>query len=268
MKRAAYFISHGAPSLPLQQTPARFFLEGLGRQIEASRGGPPDAILCISAHWGTRNPTISTAKTPATLHDFYGFPSELYRLNYPAPGAVDAAQRAQGLLNAAGFECQSDPAQGLDHGAWNPLLLMWPEAKIPVAQIAIQPDFGPAHHLAMGRALAPLVSENILLLASGGAVHNLSELGPLNQPAPGWAVEFDDWLAAALLACDTNRLVDYRRCAPHATRAHPHDEHLLPLFVALGAAGEAYQLERLHRGFEFGALSLAAFAFYPANQIS
>lgn len=265
---ATYFIGHGAPTLPLQDVPAHHFLTELGREIEA-RQGRPRAILCVSAHWETRAPSVSTAAKPETIHDFYGFPEPLYRLRYPAPGAVAVANRAAELLDAAGLTCARDPGQGLDHGAWIPLLLMWPDADIPVAQLSIQHHLGPKHHLDLGRAIAPLRDEGVLILASGGAVHNLDHIfrqGGMQQPAPpAWATGFDNWLAEALAADDEARLVGYRRSSPDATMAHPRDEHLIPLFVALGAAGPHARAERVHRSFDCGSLSLSAYAFHPAQ---
>lgn len=262
---ASYFVGHGAPTLPLQDIPAREFLRGLGRRIDAAHGRPP-AVLCVSAHWETATPAVSIAARPETIHDFYGFPDELYRVQYAASGAPDMAERAARALESAGFACRRDPAQGLDHGAWVPLSLMWPDADVAVAQIAIQPQLGPAHHVALGRALAPLAAEGVLILASGGAVHNLREIfrpGDVVTETPGWARAFDDWLADRLAHGDEAALTDYRRQAPSAARAHPRDEHLIPLFVALGAAGPGARGAAIHRSFDFGSLSMAAYRFTP-----
>lgn len=251
------FVSHGAPTLLGEDVPARDFLAGLGRGLPR-----PNAILVVSAHWETPAPRVTTASRPETIHDFYGFPEDLYRLQYPAPGATETALRAVALLAAAGFAAAADPERGLDHGAWVPLRLAYPEADIPVTQLSIQPAEGPLHHVAMGRALAPLRAENILILASGGATHNLRELA-WNSPdePPAWARAFDEWLAATLAAGDEAGLIDYRARAPQAVRAHPRDEHLLPLLVAFGAGGVGARGTRLHAGFTHGPLSMAAFRF-------
>jgi len=252
------FVSHGAPTLPLSPIPAREFLRGLGSTL-----GRPEAILCISAHWETRDPAVSTAARPETIHDFYGFPAPLYELRYPAPGAPALAARAARRLEEAGFTCERDPAHGLDHGAWVPLLLMYPKADIPTAQLSVQMPRGSAHHVAVGRALAPLREAGILILGSGGATHNLAEFrasAPDAPPLPHVAA-FDAWLAEAAAAGDEESLVDYRLKAPAASRVHPREEHFLPFLVAFGAGGPAARGRRLHRSFSHGALSMAAFAF-------
>ena len=253
-KQPAIFVSHGSPMLMFEPVPARDFMSRLGAEL-----GRPAAILSVSAHWETSAPRASTAEHPETIHDFGGFPDELYRVQYPAPGAPDLAREAVARLNAAGFGALADGRRGLDHGAWVPLALMYPDAEVPVAQLSIQPALGPAHHIALGRALAPLREKDVLILASGSATHNLGtmEYGRHDSP-PGWAVAFDDWLASALESGDEGALAEYRRRAPYAREAHPRDEHLMPVFVAFGAGSGA---RRLHRSFTHGSLSMAAYAF-------
>lgn len=250
------FVSHGAPTLPLDTaSPARAFLSGLGRQLPR-----PEALLVVSAHWETRQPSLSSAARPATIHDFHGFPPALYQLRYPAPGAPALAGRAAGLLKAAGAAPLLDPGRGLDHGAWVPLLLAWPEADVPVVQLSVLAGGDAEAHLALGRALAPLRDEGVLILGSGGAVHNLGALSRGGGPAPDWALAFEDWLVGAVEAGDEAALAAWQDDAPTARRAQPSDEHFLPLFVALGA-GDGGPGRTLHRGFEHGSLSMAAFAW-------
>ncbi len=250
------FISHGAPTLAVEPGATHDFLKQLGAQV-----GPPKAVLCISAHWATRQPMVSAAAQPATIHDFSGFPEALYRLQYAAPGAPKLAVAIAERLSAAGLVCELNPSRGLDHGAWNPLLLMYPAAEVPVLQLSVQPRLGPAHHLALGRALAPLRQEGVLILGSGSATHNLWEMiSPQDALAVAWAKEFASWLTEAVTQGRVEDLVQYRQLAPHAARNHPTDEHLLPLFVALGA-GAAAQGQLLHDSFTYGVLSMAAYAF-------
>ncbi|MBI3041639.1 MAG: dioxygenase [Betaproteobacteria bacterium] len=259
MKRwPAIFVSHGSPTLPLERSAAVDFLHGLGGSL-----GRPDAILVVSAHWDTARPAVSGAAKPETIYDFYGFPPGLYRLLYPAPGAPRLAERVAGLLQERGLQTDIDPARGLDHGAWTPLFHMYPTADIPVTQCSIQWREGPAHHVRLGEALRPLRDEGVLIFASGGATHNLHELShqrgnPVPQP---WTVEFNEWLADALSARRRDDLVDYRRRAPHAVRNHPTDEHLIPLFVALGAGDPGGATQRLHSSIQSGVISMDAYRF-------
>ena len=254
----ALFISHGAPDLILHSSPARYFLQQLGTQL-----GKPQAILAISAHWLTRVLTVSTALQATSVHDFGGFPQELYRMNYAPPGAPRLAEQTAKLLAQAGFETDVHPNRGLDHGAWEPLILMYPEANIPVTQLSIQPHFGTSYHLQLGRVLAALRQEGILILASGTTTHSLRTFGQyaFDAAPPNWVQQFDRWLAEAIAQNDTDTLLNYRRQAPYATQNHPSEEHLLPLFVALGAGGEETTGTQLHASFTYGVFSMAAYAF-------
>ncbi len=253
----AIFVSHGAPTLPFEDVPAREFLRGLGGSIPA-----PLAILAVSAHWETAAPTVSAAERPETIHDFYGFPRELYRLRYPAPGAPALAQRVVALLERAGHAVEVSADRGLDHGAWVPLMLAYPDADIPVTQLSIQSARGPAWHCALGEALRPLREEGVLILASGSATHNLREFGRhARDAAPlGYVVAFNEWLAAAVADGRRDDLVEYSSRAPDAERNHPTEEHLLPLFVAAGA-GSTGRGERLHASYTYGALAMDAYRF-------
>ena len=251
----ALFVSHGAPTLPLDTAhPTHAFLKSLGSTLPA-----PKSILVISAHWDTRAPALTTSAKPETIHDFYGFPEELYRMRYAAPGSMELVQRSANLLQGAGLEVYADEERGLDHGAWVPLLLMYPQAQIPVVQLSLQTSAGAAHHLAVGRALAPLRDEGVLLLASGGATHNLREFF---RPTPGqdesYVPRFSGWLKDILEKGDTGSLVDYRRLAPDAVRAHPTEEHFFPVLVAAGASSKG---ERIHTAMSGASLSMDAYKF-------
>jgi 4,5-DOPA dioxygenase extradiol len=254
----AIFVSHGAPTLPLDPAPAREFLKGLSGQIER-----PKAILMASAHWETENPTTNAVAENQTIHDFFGFPEPLYRLRYPAPGSPELAARAGDLLEQAGYRVATDTGRGIDHGAWVPLMLAYPDADIPVVQLSLQPHLGPAHHLKLGRALAPLSAEGILVMGSGSFTHNLRTMarGRLDAPEPEWSRAFSSWVHAALRDGRTGDLVRYRELAPGAVIAHPTDEHFLPLFVAMGAGGEGAEVRRLHASTTFGSLRMDAYAF-------
>ncbi len=249
------FISHGAPDLPLRSGAATDFLKQLRHKIAT-----PQAILVISAHWDTQQPTVSMAAHPRTIHDFSGFPAALYQMQYPASGAIDLAQRVVDLSLAAGIECKVSLDRGLDHGAWTPLILAYPQADIPVTQLSIQSHLSPAHHFLLGQALAPLRAEGVLILASGSATHDLWAMNPdyHAQPQPQ-TTEFIDWLTDAIDSGSTEKLLEYRLLAPHAVSNHPTEEHLLPLFVALGAAGKHAKGTQIHASFTYGNLSMAAY---------
>lgn len=253
MSMPTIFVSHGAPTLIIEDVPARAFLASLGKVLPR-----PKAIVAVSAHWDTDVPAVSLARRPGTIHDFYGFPEALYRLHYDAPGAPELAERVARLTGAA-----HDPHRGLDHGAWVPAMLGWPEADIPIFQLSVQPQESPAHHIALGRKLATLREEGVLVMGSGSATHNLRALvrGSGDQEPEPWAQAFDGWLAETLEKGDEAALADYRAQAPYAREAHPTDEHFLPLHVAYGAAGEGAHGRALHRSFTLGNLSMASYAF-------
>lgn len=260
----ALFLSHGAPTLSLSDAPARIFLEGLAPKL----GERPTAILIISAHWEAGSPTINTPDVNPTIHDFFGFPKPLYDLQYPAPGAPDLADRVETLLNASGISLRRDAVRGLDHGAWVPMRLIFPDAEIPVAQLSVETAKGPDYHLQLGRALAPLRDEGVLLVGSGSFTHDLSDFRTyahaVHAPALAWVDEFAAWMDAALKEGRTRDLLQYRQRAPHAIRNHPTEEHLLPLFVALGAGGDETgpgTLRHLHQSTTHGTLRMDAYAF-------
>ncbi len=250
------FLSHGSPMMALDPGATGDFWEELGKTLPR-----PAAVLAVSAHWMTAVPALSRAQRPETIHDFSGFPEPLYRLRYePAGGARARRPRGGAAAGGGGFRPRLDPARGLDHGAWSPLRSIYPAADVPVTQLAIQPRRDALWHFKLGEALAPLRRENVLILASGGAVHNLRDLSREGGVTPDWAQAFDDWLAQKLAAGDTEALLDWEK-APEARRAHPSEDHFLPLFVAMGAAGPGARGERIHQGFELGSISLAAFRF-------
>jgi 4,5-DOPA dioxygenase extradiol len=245
--------------LALQDSPARRFLQELGASLPR-----PRAIIAVSAHWETAgSPAVSLAMQPETIHDFGGFPRALFEIRYPAPGAPAAAERAAALLEEAQIPVGRSTQRGLDHGAWVPLRLMYPDADIPVAQLSVVRGAGPLEHERIGRALAALRNEGVLVLASGSLTHNLHEFRgqAVDAPVPEWVSGFEAWMKARLESSDRAALLDYRRAAPYAAQNHPTDEHLLPLFVAMGAAGPDAQATQLHSSFEHGILAMDAYAF-------
>ena len=244
--------------MPLTDTPARAFLQRLGGKLPR-----PNAILVVSAHWETAVPTVNAVERNDTIHDFGGFPRALYELEYPAAGSPSIAVRVSDLLRASGIDCKTDDRRGLDHGAWVPLLLMYPQADIPVVQLSIQPHLGTGHHLAMGRALAPLREEGVLIIGSGSMTHDLSEFRGhgANDPAPDWVNSFANWTHKSLMTGATDELLNYRHLAPFATKNHPTEEHFLPLYSALGAAGIQPRVERLHASSTYSILRMDVYAF-------
>jgi 4,5-DOPA dioxygenase extradiol len=250
------FISHGSPMHALQPGPAGEAWKALGRRLPR-----PKAILIASAHWETNLPMLTGSEKPETIHDFYNFPEPLYRLRYPSPGAPEVARRAQALLKEAGVTAGIDGCRGLDHGAWSPLLYMYPQADIPVVQISVQPALGPRHHVELGRSLRKLGDEGVLIIGSGHMTHNLRDWARGQGAAAPYAREFQAWVFDKLNKKDVDTLVDYRSASPHGVRAHPTDEHFLPLFFALGAAAEKAKPERVYDAIDAGVLAMDAYLF-------
>jgi 4,5-DOPA dioxygenase extradiol len=252
------FVSHGSPMHALQPGAVRGVWQDIARRLPR-----PKAIVMSSAHWETGAPAVTAAAQPETIHDFYGFPRPLYEIQYPAKGDPALASRIEKLLKEKKIEAELDPDRGLDHGAWSPLLHMYPEADIPVIQVSVQPHLGPKHHVALGRALAPLAGEGVLLFGSGHMTHNLRYMdrSGANAVKP-YAKNFQSWTNERIQSGRLDELVEYRRLSPDGAHAHPTDEHFLPLFFALGAAPAKYRAEHLYDGIEMGALAMDAYLFH------
>ena len=250
------FLSHGSPMHALEPGTVRGVWQKIARELPR-----PKALLIASAHWETTVPALTSNAQPETIHDFYGFPKPLYEIRYSAPGAPEVAYQAIRLLAGKQIEAIADPDRGLDHGAWSPLLWMYPEAEVPVVQVSVQTELGARHHLELGRALAPLAGEGVLVIGSGHMTHNLRERR--DGPPAAYVAEFQDWVKRRIDGHDLDALADYRSLSPHGARAHPTDEHFLPLFVALGAAGD-YRARRLYEGIETGSLAMDLYRFDPA----
>jgi aromatic ring-opening dioxygenase catalytic subunit (LigB family) len=212
----------------------RSYFEALPRALPEA----PRALLVVSAHWEAELPTVMTAERPPILYDYYGFPPESYAIEWPAPGNPALAERVVELLGRANIAAARDPSRGFDHGTFIPFKLAWPNADVPAIQLSLKTGLDPAEHLAIGRALAPLRDEGVLILGSGMSYHNLRALR--SPSARGGALEFDTWLRAAATAARTTRDAQLRQwsSAPQARAAHPREEHLLPLMVVAGAAGD------------------------------
>lgn len=255
------FISHGSPMHAVEGGALAESWKKLAQSMPR-----PKAILVSSAHWEAGIPTLTGAEHPETIHDFYGFPEPLYQVRYPAPGSPELAAKARDLLKSQGQNAGIDGTRGLDHGAWSQLLYMYPEADIPVVQISVQSELGAAHHLALGRALEALRDEGVLMLGSGNLTHNLREAMSARRGGGGDALpyvhEFQQWVKEHIESGDTEALADYRQRAPGAARAHPTEEHMLPLHFALGAAGDHPRAERVYDDVELQALAMDAWVFH------
>lgn len=252
-KPPSLFLSHGAPNLILYDSDTRDFWCELGRELPR-----PSAILIMSAHFTTERPVFEKGAHPGMIYDFGGFEPELYQMHYPAPGAPALAEKAALLAQAAGLAPMVSDGRGYDHGAWAPLKILYPEADIPVATLSVQPQLGGAHHIALGRALAPLRDEGVLIVGSGGATHNLRAFFT-NPDTPPWATSFNEWLNERIEAGDSEALAHWEQ-GPDALRNHPSAEHFLPLPFAFGAGGPEAKGKRLHHAL-VGPLSLDAYAF-------
>lgn len=251
------FVSHGSPSLIYEDGPAHRYLQSLSNQIPK-----PKAIVVFSAHWDSPHLKISGAHYPETIHDFHGFSRQLHELKYTAPGSPDLAEEIQKLLGHAGFSATIDSTRGLDHGAWVPLYLAYPQARIPVIQVSISSSRGPRFHYELGRALFELREKRVLLMGSGSVTHNLQELSKysLNSSSPMWVTSFNSWLVQQIQNHKINDLFNYQELAPYAEANHPSEDHLSPLFASLGAAaGSPFRC--LHHSFTYGILSMDIYGF-------
>ena len=228
---------------------------------------PPRAIVVITAHWETPEVAITAQTSPDLVYDYGGFPPHTYQLTYPAPGSPALAERIGGLLGHAGIAHRYETQRGWDHGVFIPLKVMRPEADIPVLPLAFPPNWSPARLLALGQALAPLTQQGVLVYGSGSITHNLRMLfggGPmpaLLAPEIPQSAAFRTWFAERSAGADWAALADYRQQTPHAVLMHPTDEHLLPFYVAAGAAGAQPVGVRLHDSITYGCLGMDAYAF-------
>jgi 4,5-DOPA dioxygenase extradiol len=250
------FISHGAPTFAIEPGVLGPRLQLLGAGLAGVK-----AVLVVSPHWQTHGVEVMTSSAPETVHDFGGFPRELYQLQYPAPGAPSFAADAARLLGAAGYEVTLNARRGLDHGAWVPLKFLLPRANLPVFQVSMPVDLDPNGAMKLGKTLAPLREHGVMIIGSGSLTHNLYEFRQQATQADSYAVEFSGWIRQAVLRRDNGALADYRALAPYATRAHPTDEHYLPLLVAIGAVGAQDAVDAIEGGITHGVLSMDSFVW-------
>lgn len=258
--RSVLFVAHGSPMFALQPGAAGAAMRDVVAQL-----GTPRAIVVISPHWETRVPTVGTATQLDTIHDFGGFDPRLFEIQYPATGCPEAAAQVVAALQAAGLPVATDAQRGLDHGAWVPLRHMFPDADVPVIPLSVQHHGGPEHAWRVGQALAPLAEQGFLVVASGNVTHNLRDwqtLSMTRQPTPAYVQQFADWVHAQMSDRHTQALLDYRQTQPAGVRAHPRDEHLLPLFTALGAAGPDAQPQAFYRGISDHVIAMDGYAFH------
>ncbi|MDH5540561.1 MAG: dioxygenase [Rhizobacter sp.] len=250
------FISHGAPSFALEPGIAGPRLTELGRALPR-----PVAVLVVSPHWMTPTPRVGTSTRPETIHDFGGFAPELYEITYPVQGAPATADRTLELLRAAGWQAKTDERRGLDHGAWVPLLHLYPQADVPAFQVSLPSRLDADSAWAFGRALAPLADEGVLIVGSGSLTHNLHEFRAGHGHDEAYAAEFAAWVREVVRDGDGVRLQRTLELAPHAQRAHPTTEHFWPLLVAAGAAAATLPAQPIEGGITHGVLSMDSFVF-------
>jgi 4,5-DOPA dioxygenase extradiol len=248
------FISHGAPSIALEQDDFTRAVAAFGKSLAGVR-----AIAVVSAHWQARSVRVNAVAHPETIYDFGGFSEELYRIRYEAPGDPTLAREIAALLDDAPLE----ETRGWDHGLWVPIRILLPDPNVPIVEIAQPSPTTPEQLMRIGQALAPLRDSGVVIAGSGGIVHNLRAIHLADKDAPvdDWARDFDDWFAKHLAARDFATLTRYRDLAPHATLAVPTPEHFEPLFVTLGASRESDSLTTIYEGFHYGNLSMRTFAY-------
>jgi len=262
-----YFISHGGgpwPWMKKEMGHAYDRLETALADMPRQIGRAPAAILMISAHWEEPAFTVMGNPRPPMIYDYGGFPEHTYHVHYDAPGSPELARRVQALIEAAGLPAGFDPQRGFDHGTFSPMAAIYPKAEVPLVQLSLRRGLDPAEHIALGRAIAPLRDENVLIVGSGLSYHNLRNFGPQARDV---SKAFDDWLDAAVVdstpAQRVEQLLEWS-AAPAARQAHPREEHLIPLMVAVGAAGDDAALRVYHEDAFMGGISVSNFRFGPA----
>jgi 4,5-DOPA dioxygenase extradiol len=250
------FLAHGSPMNAIEDKEYTRFLEHFGRTLN------PKAIVIFTAHWESEVLTISASDQPyETIYDFYGFPDELYQIQYPAKGSSEIANKIEERFTKQGFSIKKDMKRGLDHGSWTLLHRLFPKADIPVVQISVNPFLTPEQQYEIGKALRGLEKEDILIIGSGVTVHNLRMIKWGQTTPEPWAVEFDDWLIEKIEKEELPSLFEYEKLAPHAQKVVPRPEHFVPLFIAMGAANSLKSANVIFRNYELGTLSNLCYKF-------
>ncbi|HET7628196.1 MAG TPA: class III extradiol ring-cleavage dioxygenase [Bacillales bacterium] len=254
------FIAHGAPLLAIEDNDYTQFLTQLGKQLPR-----PKAVVLFSAHWESDVQKVGNVNEYETIHDFGGFPKELYDIRYPAKGHAEIAGEVKALLSENGINAEFDSRRGLDHGAWVVLRMLFPDANVPVVSMSVNPNLTPVEQERIGRALSPLREKDVLIIGSGGTVHNLRAVNMRkdDQTVDAWAKAFDDWLSECLVTGDVDALFNYEKAAPYAEQAVPPygKEHFVPLFYAIGASHTDRKAQLLHRSYRYGNLSQSVWQF-------
>jgi 4,5-DOPA dioxygenase extradiol len=255
----SYFIAHGSPLLAIEENEYTKFLVQLGH-----KSAKPKAIVLFSAHWISRVQQVSEVDEYSTIYDFGGFPDALYQIEYPAKGSQALAEEIKELFAKDGISFQSEMSRGLDHGAWVVLRLLYPNAEIPVISMSVNPELSPEQQYKIGKSLAELRNKDVMIIASGGTVHNLRAIDWRdNGEVTSWALEFDQRLETHLNKWDMESLFQYETLAPSAQLAVPRfgSEHFIPIFYAMGAANDEQKATLLHRSFRYGSLSHSVWQF-------
>lgn len=257
-----YFISHGGGPWPWIPDMRKMFatLEASFLDMVAELGEKPKAVLMISGHWEEKTATVMGAANPPMVYDYYNFPPETYEVVYPSPGAPELAEKTLGLLQDAGIDAKMNETQGYDHGTFVPMQIMYPDADVPLYQVSLLKSYDPQKHFEIGRALAPLREEGVLIIGSGLSYHNLRMLGP-EAAIPSDA--FDKWLeqALALPSDEREKAIMNWEEAPYARVCHEKEDHLVPLFVALGAAHEDKAVQTYHEKGVLGGMTASSYKF-------
>lgn len=250
------FVCHGAPTLAIEENEYTNFIRDLAKGIK------PKAIVIFTAHFESKITTISSIdNTYDMIYDFYGFPEELYKVKYNAKGSTEIANKIKNMLGENGIESKLDTTRGLDHGSWVILQLMYPEANIPVVQISVDPFLPMDKQYEIGKAIRELGQEDILVIGSGSTVHNLRTVNWQAKEAEGWAIEFDNWLVENMELRNLKDLFNYQKLAPNVKTAIPREEHIVPMFIAMGSGQEENLPKLLYRSYEYGTLSYICFEF-------